>query len=386
MITLEKMKSKSNFSRNTVVILDQASGYLQIDMLEAYAARFKNRVIIAGTIVERGTPLSDQVLWHRIPKYNRSTTFKRIYTWILGTLSMLWIVWRYYRKAHIVAITNPPFSVFLPWILGCKSYDVVVYDMYPDALVHYGYLNNDNFFFKWWSKLNKNAFAKARKVFTLTEGMGKLVENYTTKKANIVPLWSSATDFRLVPRAENKILEKTGTLHTFNIVYSGNLGITHPIEKLIVLAKFLDASQFSVIIIGEGAKKKLLEKKIKESKVQNVYLLPWQPIELLTHNLYAGDLNVVTLDKEAGNLSIPSKTFNILSIGHPILGICDKNSDLAKLIEDNNCGFVSDGKDIKALASEIIKLKKDTTRLKKIKENSLKTSSLFTKKNATLYL
>ena len=69
----------------------------------------------------------------------------------------------------------------------------------------------------------------------------------------------------------------------------------------------------------------------------------------------------MTLDKEASNLSIPSKTFDILSIGNPILGICELNSGLAEVIQSNECGIISDGQDLKALARQILELEEITT-------------------------
>jgi len=372
---------------DTVVILDQASGYLQIDMLEAYASQYNKRVIVAGTIVERGTALSDDIKWHRITKYDRSTTIKRISTWLGGSLGMFWIVLTRYRKAHIVAITNPPFSVFVPWLLGC-SYDVVVYDMYPDALVQYGYAKPQGLIYNIWSKLNRLAFENARKVFTLTDGMKKLTAQYVQndKDITVVPLWSDASDFKAVLRKENTILKQTGGLNKFNIVYSGNLGVTHPVERLVELAEFLDPNYFGVIIIGGGAKKKVLEQLIKERNYTHVHLLPWQPIELLTHNLYAGHINVVTLDKEASDLSIPSKTFNILSIGNPILGVCSVNSGLADLIKKYDCGIISEGNNLEHLADELKQLQQDKLKQKRLKANSLKASEDFTPANAKAFI
>lgn len=372
---------------DTVVILDQASGYLQIDMLEAYSKRFKNRSIIAGTIVERGTLLSNEICWHRITKYNRSTTFKRLYTWLKGTLDMFWIVLIYYRKAHIVAITNPPFSVFVPWLLRC-SYDVVVYDMYPDALVHYGYVKRTGFIFKFWEYLNKRVFKNAKRVITLTEGMADLVNAYMPKgkTAEIIPLWSDSGDFQKIPRSENKILQQTNSINKFVIVYSGNLGTTHPVEKLVELAEFLDPHLFSIIIIGDGAKKKKLLEICNSKQLPHVYLLPWQPIEMLSHNLYAGDLNAVTLDEQASDLSIPSKTFNILSIGNPIFGICSKNSALAKLILKNNCGIVASTSEMEIAAEQIKTLQASETLLISLKNNSVFANKNFTKVNAEKYL
>ena len=371
----------------TLVLLDQASGYLQIDMLEAYAAKYDKLVIIAGSIVERGNPLSKDVKWHRIVQYNRANAFKRMSTWLLASLTMFWLVLVKYRKAHVVAITNPPFTPFIPWLTG-NSFDILIYDMYPDALVHYGYAKPNGFIYKLWARLNRRAFNRARKVFTLTNGMKRLAMNYVAsdKQVEVVPLWSDAADFTFVKKENNAILNETKSQGKFVLVYSGNLGLTHPVEKLVELGAYLDPDIFSILIIGGGAKQKLLVSLIKNKEYQHVHLLPWQPIERLSHNLYAGDINVVTLDSQASDLSIPSKTFNILSVGNPVLGICSKQSGLAELIEQNECGIISTGNDLKELSAEIIRLSEDSKELNRLKENSLKASKKYTRENANLFL
>ena len=123
----------------TVVILDQASGYLQIDMLDALSTKYDKCVIIAGTIVERETKLSEKYKWHKITKYNKSTAFKRIYTWLAATIQMFFIVLWKYRNARIIAITNPPSAPLVPYLLRA-NYDILVYDLYPDALVNFNYI------------------------------------------------------------------------------------------------------------------------------------------------------------------------------------------------------------------------------------------------------
>lgn len=372
---------------DTLVILDQASGYLQIDMLEAYKTKYKNRAIIAATIVERDTPLSKDVKWHKIITYRRNSSFSRIMTWIIASIQMLYFVKFKYQHAHVVAITNPPFSIFIPWVLR-TSYDIIIYDMYPDALSNYGYIRNEGLFFKFWSHLNRKVFNSAKRVITLTNGMAKLVNAYMpkNKKAEVIPLWSNKIDFTRIPKSKNVILQQLGIKNKFVLVYSGNLGKTHPIEKLVSLASHLNPEKFVILIIGDGVKKNVVQNLILENNFSHVHLLPWQPPELLAHNLFAGDINVVTLDEIAGQLSIPSKTFNILSIGNPILAICSKKSDLAELISTYDCGIVSNGKDLKKLSQKITELASNKEKLSEFKSNSLTASKFFTKSNAQLYV
>lgn len=372
---------------NTIVILDQASGYLQIDMLEAYASKYTERAIIAGSIVERGTQLHKDVVWHKIVKYNRATLFKRVYTWFIGTFQMLYLVLTKYRNAHIVAITNPPFSIFVPWFLNC-SYDIIIYDLYPDALVQYNYIGKKSIVYKIWKSLNKKAFRNAKNIFTLTDGMKSAASEYLDSKTSIrvVPLWSDGGDFTFIPKAENLILKRTNAHGKFVLLYSGNLGMTHPVEKIVEIGSRLDPNLYTVIIIGEGAKKKVIKEMLEKGNYPHIYLLPWQPANLLSHNLYAADISVVTLDKEASNLSIPSKTFNIMTVGNPILAICEGKSALGELIKERECGFVTDGHDISKAVRFIQQVRESASLHATLSKNSQMAGESFTKQNAYLYL
>ena len=121
---------------------------------------------------------------------------------------------------------------------------------------------------------------------------------------------------------------------------------------------------------------------IEEQKLTNIQLLPWQPIELLPHNMQVGNLNVVTLDEGAADLSIPSKTFNLLSVGKPILAICSKRSALANLLERSNCGRAFEANEVNEIKSFIYQLQNEPETYKAYSENAKKASNNLTKENA----
>ena len=125
---------------------------------------------------------------------------------------------------------------------------------------------------------------------------------------------------------------------------------------------------------------------IEEQKLTNIQLLPWQPIELLPHNMQVGNLNVVTLDEGAADLSIPSKTFNLLSVGKPILAICSKRSALANLLERSNCGRAFEANEVNEIKSFIYQLQNEPDTYKAYSENAKKASNNFTKENAMQFL
>ena len=66
---------------------------------------------------------------------------------------------------------------------------------------------------------------------------------------------------------------------------------------------------------------------IKKRKLDNCKLLPKQSVELFFAALAATNVGVVSLSQAAANVSIPSKTFNLLGAGKPILCIGSEESE-----------------------------------------------------------
>ena len=82
----------------------------------------------------------------------------------------------------------------------------------------------------------------------------------------------------------------------------------------------------------------MIRAKIEKNKLKNCLLLPWQPAEMLPYTLSAADMAIVTLGTEASKLSVPSKIYNFMSVGVPVLSISDNTSELSVLINKYELG------------------------------------------------
>lgn len=372
-------------SLKSIVILDQVSGYAQIDIIHALSLEYDKCVLIAGEIKERNKAFPAEARWEKIIEYQRNSFFQRILTWGVASLQMFFKVLFRYRKSKIIAFSNPPFSVFIPWLLKCE-YDVVIYDIYPDVLVHMGYVNEDNWLVKIWAKLNKRAFDSAARVITLSDGMKEVLSSYTSpEKIEVIPNWSFNSNLPTVEKTDNIILKKLEVSDKFIISYSGNFGVTHPLEALVELAAQLAPEKFHVILAGDGARKPIIERALEKWQPVNFSLLPWQPADQLHHVLSMGNLGVVTLDDTAANISVPSKTYDLLSAGTPILGLCSPSSALSLLINKHECGQSFSFKEIDALIDFINKCATDDEFLMNLSQNALIASKEYTSDNAMLY-
>ena len=109
------------------------------------------------------------------------------------------------------------------------------------------------------------------------------------------------------------------------------------------------------VLVGEGAYKAEVEKRIKEQGITNVTLLPFQPYEDISHVFSLGDVSLVISKPGVGANSVPSKTWSIMSASRPVLANFDEN-ELKTIIEDHHCGIFTKAGDKEAFKAAILKL------------------------------
>lgn len=369
-----------------VVFINQSTGYLMIDIVNAYHNVYDKVVLIAGSIREMQRPLNSETEIKKIIAYNRKSSFTRIASWVIGTFQIFFKLLFHYKNHEIVFVTNPPLIYLLAPIFR-RKYSVIVYDTYPDALKNIG-INPNHLLYKAWAKRNRNVFHKASKVYTLSESMSKLLEQYVEKeKIKVIYNWAGSDSFSPIPKEENIFVQKHNLTNKFVILYSGNIGYTHNIDTILSVAElFVLEKDICFLFIGEGKKKKELVETIEKLKLENCKYMTWQDRETLPYSLASADLGVVTLNDESGMLSVPSKTYNLLACGIPLLSIAPKHSELSNLIStyQNGKNFSTD--QVSKIADFILQCKENKDFLKELSNNSLKASKEFTYNNAKQYL
>jgi hypothetical protein len=323
------------YKKKQIVFVNQSAGYLMIDIIDAFKDEYEERILLTGFLNPRNKILDATVKVEKLIPYDRSSTFKRMFTWVGAFLKILFLIKFKYPKAHLFLVSNPPLTAWVP--LFCKnSYDILIYDVYPDALVEFGYFKQDSWIIKKWENINRRMYAKARKISTITSGMKERIAKYVNKnKVNVVPIWTDNSFLKPIPKSENVFLKTHQIEDKFIVMYSGNMGKAHPVEILIELAlQFQNNTEIFFLLIGGGDRYKEMEVLIAKKNLQNIKILPWQDTKTLPFTLSGADLALVTVGNEASDLSIPSKTYNLMSVGTPILCVAPQNSALARLVEN----------------------------------------------------
>lgn len=372
--------------KEKIVFINQSTGYLMIDIVNAFASQCKDTVLIAGSIKENERSLNSSTKVDKIVEYNRTSIFKRLLTWVWGTIQIYFKLLFKYRGWYVVYVTNPPLSYLLSLCLK-NPFSIIVYDIYPDGLTNVG-IKEDNYIYKKWSKWNKKSFSKADTIFTLSEGMKKRLSIYIDiNKIISIPNWSASNDLKPIDKESNIFIKNNNLTNKFIVLYSGNIGISHNVEYIIEVAKNINnIKDIHFLIIGEGGKKKTLEDMVAEYNLENCTFLTWQNIDIMPYSLASADIAVITLNDETSIVAVPSKTYNLLAVGAPLLCIASEKTELYKLVSEYNNGKCFDKNDIDEMSKYILEVYNNLDLKNKLSKNSLEASKQFTYKNAEKYV
>lgn len=373
----------------SVLLANQSTGYLMVDIVNAYvrSGKYDSVELFAGEINIRPSVPDSSVHVIKTVKYDKSSTLKRLLTWVGAFVHLLWVVWRRGKHCHLVLVSNPPLNVFVP-LFTRKKFSFIVYDLYPDSLFSQGFVKRNSFLGRWWMTKNKQIFAKADCVFTLSEDMKKAVAQYVAEdKIKIVYNWAHNEHMRPIDKKENVFLADLKLQDKFIVLYSGNMGMTHNVDMLVDVADRLKENKtIHFLFIGEGAKKPIVEAKVARYGLENCSVLPYQPLEVLPYSMGAADLAVVTTDAKQSGLSVPSKTYTNLATGAALLCLAEENTELARLTRERKIGRCFVSQDLDGIAGYILQMVSDRRLLQEYKDNSRKTSLMYTPENAQQYV
>jgi glycosyltransferase involved in cell wall biosynthesis len=180
----------------------------------------------------------------------------------------------------------------------------------------------------------------------------------------VIPPWADDQALRPIPKARNWFAEKYQQTDRLTVMYSGNMGRGHDLETILAAAQRLqDSAKIHFMLIGAGPKWHMIQARLQQQPCANITLLPWQDEAVIPFSLAAADVGIVSLEPEMAGLAVPSKAYNFLAVGAPLLGICFASSELADTIREFDCGARIDPGDVEGLVAILQTITHDSRRL-----------------------
>jgi glycosyltransferase involved in cell wall biosynthesis len=278
---------------------------------------------------------------------------KSITNRLAGYLGFMWAAFwevdRLTRERQFDVITtasNPPVVGALgAWYSGRRHIPFVymLHDLHPDSLLSMGNFTLPAWAVRTWKSLNRYVFDRARLIVAVGPVMKERLvrKNVPSTKVKVIHQWAHP-EFSPVPGALEARHRLGIAERDMVVLYFGNMGPAHNLDWLLTAVESLDSDSVTLVFIGDGVKRADLERQAREARLPRVHFLPYQTGEAFLQVAALADLGVVTLKPGLEGLGVPSKTYSILALGRPVLAIMPRQADVARLVEEYQCGWVAD--------------------------------------------
>jgi len=272
--------------------------------------------------------------------------------------------WRFLRRNLrrndiLVAMTDPPL-VSIPALRAAKSRGAHLVnwlqDVYPEVAIELGVLNGQ--LGKAASYLRDQSLRSAAANIVVGAKMAGKLRDLNANNVQIIHNWTDDQQIAPLRHADNPFRRLWGLQDKFVVGYSGNLGRAHEFETLLAASRILRLHAHIVFLfIGSGHHMEALAAQVKAQGLEASFrFIPYQDRSLLKQSLGVPDLHWLSLKPELEGLIVPSKFYGIAAAGRPTLAITAPDGEIAKLIQDHQCGLVIAPGRSKELAAAILRL------------------------------
>lgn len=317
---------------------ETSTAYILGEIANAMASKYQVKVICGPEIYDKRKKLDENnkfCLDNSIEVFrvdgadlDKNTTKGKMLSFLLMSKRMISLVKKHVRSEDkVLMVTNPAPLVVLMSRLKKKvgfELNILVHDVFPEntkpaglKLPLYGIIKC----------IFDKAYSRADQLIALGRDMKNVLEkkvlnsSVNIPKITIIENWADINGIKSQPMPQGKIV----------LEYAGNIGRVQGLDK--VVAQLPDSVDFH--IYGTGA----MEKTLKEMNHPRVFFHGPYFRSQQNEVLAACHIALVTLQDGMYGLGVPSKTYNILASGRPILFFGPQNSEIDLLVREKQIGY-----------------------------------------------
>jgi len=270
------------------------------------------------------------------------------------------------EKPDVIITTSPQFLTviagYLVSIIRGKPFIFELRDIWPESIKSVGAMEN-NIFLSILERLELFLYRRAHLIISVTDSF---VKNLTERgiDRNKIEVVKNGVDLEffhpISDEEKGKLKDELGYSGKFLVSYIGTIGMAHAVNKIVDTARLLESNKsIHILIIGDGAEKENVTAQVKSLCIENVSVLGQKPKDEIPAYYAISDAIIVSLKKDpVFTRVIPSKIFEIMGMGQPILISVD--GEARKIVDDAQCGLYSEPEDIVQLMENIILLQSDS--------------------------
>ena len=252
------------------------------------------------------------------------------------------VIRRVPKNSKLLIVTNPvPLLILMSIISKFKRIKlyILVHDVYPENMVSAGLIKKGGIVYKFLRWIFKRTFARAHKLIVLGRDMKDVFEKKSLSEIHIVGNWAENEIIFPKPKNESKILHEKELQEKLIFLFAGNIGRVQGIKSLMESIGKIENENIHFLFAGGGAMESHIKEEIEKEQLKNITMLGRYNRVDQVNILNACDVGIVSLSEGMYGLGVPSKTYNLLAAGKPILYVGDTGSEIDLLVKESKIGW-----------------------------------------------
>lgn len=298
--------------------------------------------------------------------------FRRVLNYVSFFLSACTFGLFLTERPDVLIGTSPQFltavaALFLSF-LKRVPFVFEVRDLWPRSIVEVGAMKKDSFVIKVLEKVEHFLYKHADYIVPVTDSFVKEIGAHGIPSERMAVI-TNGVDLNLFqPRPRDEARTALGLPPGFLVTYVGTHGMAHGLDLVLDIAKRVEPDGIRFLLVGEGAEKARLKARAAAEKIENVTFWDQQPRDRVAKIYAASDLCLVLLrNLPLFNTVIPSKIFEFMGAGRPILTTVDGES--RGILERAGAGTFSPPENPEALIQAIETMRNEPDRLAVMGQN-----------------
>lgn len=245
----------------------------------------------------------------------------------------------------VMAMTDPPFAGIVGAFLAMlkrKPYVYNIRDLYPDMAVG-GHILTASLLTRIWERLDRWALGCAERVVVLGEDVRARIIAKGVEPSRLVVVRDGA---EILPAGKSpappdpEVIRAIRGSFSFVLLHAGNLGFYGAWNTLVTAARRLGNEGVGFVFVGDGAERAAVQ--AAAAGADNIRFLDYFPAAKIPSVLAAADAHVVTVKRGLEGVVVPSKMYEILAAGKPIVAVAPQETDVASLGVKHGFAVVAD--------------------------------------------
>lgn len=337
---------------------ETSTGYIMGEIANAMTSKYNVKVIAGPEVYDENKKRdsnnkfqldeSIEVTHVAAVSEDKSSKLSRIKKFLLMS-------WRLYRVAmknikkgdHVLMVTNPfPLIVLMGHLRRHRDFtlSMLVHDVTPEGL--YTDIHIPGVVYPMVERVFNNAYASTDLLISIGRDMSEILARKCRgrkRKPKIIVIENWA-DVESIKPKDRKPSDKVV------IEYAGNIGNAQGVGEFVDVLHEVGCKNVVFKIWGTGGAEASIKQKVADYDMQDCVSFngPYfrsQQIDVLNDC----DMALVRLVEGMYGLGVPSKSYNILAAGKPILYIGEKGTEVWRMLEENGNGVCFEPSDVEGL-------------------------------------